>query len=65
MNRPPGGNRKTIRISSKIAVLIGSLMIADIIRMPFGCGTSPIPLSLYFLTMGNDRDLASMVDERT
>lgn len=37
----PGANRKSVRIHSKEPVKLGSLVIADILRMPFGCATWP------------------------
>ncbi|GAA5946119.1 hypothetical protein JCM10213_006828 [Rhodosporidiobolus nylandii] len=36
-----GDKRKSIRIASTSAVTIGSLIICDIIRMPWGCATWP------------------------
>ncbi|GAA5984337.1 hypothetical protein JCM11641_006187 [Rhodosporidiobolus odoratus] len=36
-----GGTRKSIRIASSEAMKIGSIVIADIVRMPFGCATWP------------------------
>ncbi|GAA5966344.1 hypothetical protein JCM8115_004841 [Rhodotorula mucilaginosa] len=36
-----GENRKSVRIESAEPVEIGSLVLADIIRMPWGCGTWP------------------------
>ncbi|GAA5966346.1 hypothetical protein JCM8115_004843 [Rhodotorula mucilaginosa] len=37
----PGANRKSVRIHSKEPIKLGSLVIADILRMPFGCATWP------------------------
>ncbi|GAA6002175.1 glycoside hydrolase family 16 protein [Rhodotorula paludigena] len=34
-----GAQRQSVRIHSKEAVQIGSLIIADIVKMPFGCAT--------------------------
>ncbi|GAA5861817.1 hypothetical protein JCM3774_001312 [Rhodotorula dairenensis] len=37
----PGQNRKSVRIHSREPVKLGSIVIADILRMPFGCATWP------------------------
>ena len=37
----PGANRKSVRIHSNEPIKLGSLVIADILRMPFGCATWP------------------------
>ncbi|GAA6042301.1 hypothetical protein JCM8097_000627 [Rhodosporidiobolus ruineniae] len=36
-----GANRNSVRITSTDAVKIGSMVIADIVRMPWGCATWP------------------------
>lgn len=36
-----GEFRKSVRIHSVEPVKIGSLIVADMLRMPFGCGTWP------------------------
>lgn len=35
----PGENRKSVRIESAEPVEIGSLILADIVRMPWGCAS--------------------------
>jgi len=38
-----GKFRDSVRIHSKTPMKIGSIVIADIIKMPFGCSTWPGP----------------------
>lgn len=41
-----GAARKSVRIHSTEAVKIGSIVIADIIKMPWGCSSASSSLSL-------------------
>lgn len=43
----PGENRKSVRIESAEPVEIGSLVLADIIRMPWGCASELVPWSTF------------------